>query len=102
MSRNDTDRPTKPKNFDIDKSGQRSLSGRHKDNLLVAREIDIACRERAIVDDKAAILGREKLAGMREDAMHVREKSADLREDAAHLREGAIQAREGEAHMREG
>lgn len=77
------------------------MSGRHKDRLPAAQETDISRRERAIVDDEAAVLSREKSAGVREDAMHVREKSANLREDAVYIREGAIQAREGEVHTRE-
>ena len=67
-----------------------------------ALEKDIARRESAVIDDKAALLSREKLASAREDAAHLRENAADLREDAAHLREGTAQAREGEAHAREG
>ncbi len=75
---------------------------KHQDSLSDAVKKDTPCRESTVLDDKAAVLSREKSATAREGAAHLREDAADVREDAVHLRETAAQAREGEAHVREG
>ncbi|WP_296442647.1 putative bifunctional diguanylate cyclase/phosphodiesterase [Rhodoferax sp. UBA5149] len=77
-----------------DASSQMGMSNRHKDNALTNFRNDITRRESAVVEDEAAVLGREKLATAREDAAELREGKATAREEAADLREGAATARE--------
>lgn len=60
---------------------------------------DIARREKSLLDDEVAILGRENSATAREDAAHSREDAATVREDAAQLREGEATSREGEIRV---
>ena len=75
--------------------GPLGVANQHKNTLPDVVKKDTPRRESTVLDDKAAVLSREKSATAREDA-------ADVREDAVHLRETAAQAREGEAHVREG
>ena len=56
-------------------------------------------REQTLMDDEAAMLGRENSATAREDAALSREEAATTREDAAHLREGEATSREGEMRV---
>ena len=68
---------------------------------LVTRGADRRRRENTLLEDEAAVLGREKAATAREDTADTRENAADLREDTASVREDAAQVRESEAKMRE-
>ena len=75
-------------------SAQPGTPSQHKGKLPDGLGKDIASRENAVVEDEAAVLGREKSATAREDAVHSREGAVDLREEAATSREGEIRAGE--------
>lgn len=94
MNRTDTDGAS-----DMDDPGQPDVPSQHKDSLSAVVEKDITRRERAVIDDEVALLGRENSATAREDAAHLREDAATSREDAAHLREGEATSREVEIRV---
>lgn len=62
---------------DADDPGQPGVTSQGKDKLLVVRGND---RRRRESDDEAAVLSREKLVIVREDAAHLREGKATFRE----------------------
>lgn len=80
-------------------SGQPGTSLERQGSLSAVAEKDITRRERAVIDDEAAVQGRENSATAREDAAHSREDAAASREDAAHLREGEATSRESEIRV---
>ncbi|NPU91672.1 MAG: EAL domain-containing protein [Gammaproteobacteria bacterium] len=84
------------------------ITSEHKNEVPPGLQKNIKRSKNAVIDDKAEVQSREKLATAREDAAHIRESaatsredSADLREDAAHLRESAVTSREDSADLRE-
>ncbi|MBA4142034.1 MAG: response regulator [Nitrosospira sp.] len=87
MNKNDNDGASDTDNPVIDEPDQAGLSSQRKDGLPALREKDITRRERAVVDDKAAVRRREKLVLRREDAVELREQAAGSRQDTVNWRE---------------
>jgi diguanylate cyclase (GGDEF)-like protein len=65
---------------DTDDPGQPGVASQGKDRLVAVRGNDRRRRESAVIDEKVAVLSREKLVTAREDAAHLRETEASSRE----------------------
>ena len=86
---------------DANGPGQPDVAGPHKGSLPAGlRKADVR-RKGTVIDDKAAVPRREKLATIWEDAAHLREDATHQRKTVVLDREGDVEAREGLATTRE-
>lgn len=79
-----------------DNPDQPDASNQGGNALPVALEKNIMRRERAVIDDAAAVQAREKSADLRNHALHLREAAAQARETELDAREKAASEREHE------